>query len=179
MRSGGGNPKGAAFERYCCKRLSLWLTKGQRDDCMWRTAMSGGRATFQLKQHIINSAQAGDINAISAEAMELCERCLFECKHYKDLGFSALVTNGGGLLAGFWLKVKNDAIGLGKTPVLIARQNRYQTLLLIPIGSQLFESAIPRAIFPVLGAEAHSFEAATTVVRPRRKRPNILMKAAE
>src|SRR5215831_8969133 len=116
MKTGGGALKGAAWERKCCKGLSRWTTDGKRDDIYWRTAMSGGRATFQLKQDIINRAQAGDMTAISPEGFALAERCLFEMKHYKDLNFTALLTNGTGLLAGFWRTTQNTAARLGKIP---------------------------------------------------------------
>lgn len=171
------NQKGGAFERLVAKRLSLWLTTGRRDDCLWRTAMSGGRATFQLKRDIVNRAQAGDLTAISAEAFALCERHLVEVKHYKDLNFTALVTSGAGLLAGFWRATQKTAARLDKLPILIAKQNHYPTVVLCPVACGLFARA-PEAVFPLLGAELHWFEPATEVVRLRIKRP-ITLKAAE
>ena len=54
MRKGGGKEKGSSFERLVCKRMSMWLSKGERDDLFWRSAMSGGRATVQLRDDIVD-----------------------------------------------------------------------------------------------------------------------------
>jgi hypothetical protein len=178
MKAGGGNPKGAAWERTCSKRLSLWVTKGRRDDVLWRTAMSGGRATFQLRKDIVNQAQAGDITAISAEGIALCERCLFECKHYADLNYTALLTKGVGTLAAFWEATRKTAQRLDRVPVLIAKQNRYPAIVLAGAGHGLFLGG-PWATLPRLDAELFWFEPVTEVLRPRLVRPNAIRKAAE
>lgn len=142
--------------------------------------MSGGRATFQLRKDIINRAQAGDLTAISAEAIELCERYLFECKHRKDLNFTALMTGGTGLLVGFWRSTQAVAARIDKLPVLIAKQNHYPAVVLCPVGCGLFPLSPSWAVFPALGAEVHLFEEVTRVMpRPRIRRPITLPAAAE
>ena len=158
--------KGARFERLCCKRLSLWVTDGKRDDCFWRSSLSGGRASFQLRQDIINRAQAGAMTAIAREGMALCERYLFEYKHRKDLNFTALITHGTGLLAGFWRSTQNTAVKIGKLPVLIAKQNHYPAVVLCPIGCGIF-SGSPKSTLHELAAELHWFEPATQVIPPQ------------
>src|SRR6266850_1611917 len=95
-KPGFGKIKGGEFERYCCKRLSLFVTRGLRDDIFWRSAMSGGRATLQLKQEIINRAQSGDMTAISPEGYELCDKYLFEYKNYADLNIPQGLVKGTG-----------------------------------------------------------------------------------
>ena len=170
MKAGGGHAKGALWERQICRRLSLMITSGERDDCLWRTAMSGGRATFQLRQDILNRAQAGDINAISVEGMALCEAYVFEAKHRANLNFTAFVTGRGGLLTDFWVSTRKVAERIGKKPVLIAKQDRYPAIVMCPISCGLFIHD-PWMIFPCLDAELYDFETVTAVVRPTIKRP--------
>ena len=81
MRKGGGKEKGSAYERAICKRLSLYVSKGKRDDLFWRSAMSGGRATLQAKKGKKAQAQAGDITSIAAEGNKLTSTFMIECKH--------------------------------------------------------------------------------------------------
>jgi hypothetical protein len=172
VKTGGGNEKGAEWERHCCKRLSLWVTKGERDDIFWRTAMSGGRATFQLRRDIVNRAQAGDMTAIAAEGVALCERYLFEYKHRKDLGCTGFLAAGTGLLAGFWRSTQKTAERVGKVPVLIAKQNFYPAMVLCAQQPRLFSFYQPAwAILPGLQAELFWFVPATEVRRPRLRRP--------
>lgn len=45
----GRSAKGSAFERWLCRRLSVWWTHGERDDVFWRTPGSGGRATNRAR----------------------------------------------------------------------------------------------------------------------------------
>ena len=67
-------------------RLSLWLSGGVADDLLWRSAMSGGRATLQFKRdNKSNRRQSGDLSAIGQGAYEFCEQTYIECKHYRDL----------------------------------------------------------------------------------------------
>ena len=54
-KPGYGKQKGGEYERTVCKKLSLWVSNGTRDDIFWRSAMSGGRATLQRKKGIIIS----------------------------------------------------------------------------------------------------------------------------
>lgn len=138
MQSGGGHRKGASFERVISRALSRWLTKGARDDLFWRSAMSGGRATLQLREDIINLAQSGDITAISPQAYELAERCFFELKTYKNLEIGQSLIKGTGVLYRFWQITKREAYRYGKTPVLIAKQNNFPVILLCPIDSHAF-----------------------------------------
>jgi hypothetical protein len=170
MKTGAGAVKGAKWERYVCKRLSLWLTAGKRDDCFWRTAMSGGRATFQLRKEIVNQAQAGDMQAITAEGLALTEHYIFEHKHRHDLNFPAFLTHTGGLLTNYWRSTQQVAARLGKKPVLIAKQDRYPALVLTEADCSLFPYE-PWAVFAELGVQLHDFETVTKVYPPLIKRP--------
>jgi len=105
MRPGGGKAKGAEFERSVCKRLSMWISRGKRDDLFWRSAMSGGRATIGKAAGADRSAQAGDVSAISdggpftdlAAAFVSCH--IIECKTVKDYQLDAFLFEGRGVIA--------------------------------------------------------------------------------
>jgi hypothetical protein len=164
MRSGGGKAKGSEFERYCCKRLSLYVTAGKRDDVFWRSAMSGGRATLQLRRDIVNRAQSGDMTAIAPEGYALCERCLFEYKSYTDLGIATGLLKGTGLLIKFWQDTQKAAARYDKAPVLIAKQNRLPVIVLCPPGLGLFRRP-PRMTIHGWRADVYLFEEVTTILR--------------
>jgi len=58
-----GKRKGSAFERKICKELSLWWSKGKRDDIFWRTSGSGARSTVRSKKNKQTFGQGGDVQA--------------------------------------------------------------------------------------------------------------------
>lgn len=126
MKAGGGSAKGAAFERFVCKTLSRWLSHGKRDDLLWRTAMSGGRATLLAKRGISAIAQAGDICAIDGEGLALTQNFFIECKHRKDLAFRSLLKDDVvGDLARFWGKCGEQARTHHLTPLMFVRENAF------------------------------------------------------
>lgn len=143
MRSGGGKNKGSAYERKVCEKLSLWITHGKAKDCLWRSAMSGGRATVH---HAKGSKvrQVGDVVAVSPEGHAL-DAFFFECKHYKSLDIEAFLLTGKGRLAKFWSIITREAKKHERKPVLIARQNRTPDLVLTMPGewTQLFGESVP------------------------------------
>src|SRR5882672_7628966 len=124
MRRGGGKLKGAAFEREVCRRLSLWLTGGKREDTLWRSAMSGGRATIGHAKGMKLTAQAGDVSAVSPEGHLLTDRFNIELKAYRNLDFEGLLTMKGKFID-FWSRTCHEAKIHKKLPLFIAKQNRY------------------------------------------------------
>lgn len=62
-----GRTKGQSFERLVCKQLSLWISNGESDDHLWRTAASGGRATNRHTKGKSTKNAAGDICATTPE----------------------------------------------------------------------------------------------------------------
>lgn len=140
MKSGGGKAKGASFERGVCRRLSLWLSDGQSSDLLWRSAMSGGRATVQVNSGKINLTQSGDVSAVGYGAYAFCERTFIEVKHYRDLSISRGFVCGTGVLSNFWSVAQREADRYGKVPLLIARQNLYPTLAITRVGDRIFDS---------------------------------------
>jgi hypothetical protein len=131
MRPGGGKQKGAQFEREVCKRLSLWVSEGKDEDLFWRSAMSGGRATVAGKSGKKLNRQAGDISAVSKEGCSLTDRFYIECKHVANLSLEGMLLNDNGLLASFWDECTNQAREYKKAPMLIARQNRWRSALVL------------------------------------------------
>jgi len=121
---GGGKAKGSDFERYVCKRLSLWISRGKREDIFWRSAMSGGRATIQGAK---NRAQAGDISAVDPLGAPLIELFLIECKSYKNLNLMGLINPKSAKdgFPTFWPRCEADAAERNKSPMVIAKQNRW------------------------------------------------------
>ena len=124
-----GKQKGSSFERKICKALSLWITDGAREDCFWRSAMSGGRATVAGRKGTDLRRQAGDITATSPEGHKLTDHFYIECKHYRSLDYDLFLFGKGNLFK-FWKVALREAQRYNKTPLLIVKQNRVQTMVL-------------------------------------------------
>jgi len=169
MKAGGGKTKGSAFERLVCKRLSMWLTRGERDDLFWRSAMSGGRATLQLRDDILNPAQSGDLTAISQESYAFAERSFIECKHYRELGIARGFICRTGTLWGFWEIAVRDAERQGKQPILVVRQNRYPIIVIAREMLAIFGHE-PLIVLPHWPAEVLLFDTATSYRKIIRRR---------
>jgi hypothetical protein len=135
--------KGAGFEREVCKALSQWMSGGQRKDLFWRSAMSGGRATLGFRKGEKHITQGGDISAIDPMGAPLTDRYCIELKFYRDLNLAAFWV-GRGTLFGFWERAKVDAEKYGKMPMLIAKQNLFPTLLIVPVESRFAFPSVVR-----------------------------------
>lgn len=147
MRKGGGKAKGASFEREICCRLSLWLSDGQQEDLLWRSAMSGGRSTVGHKKGKRLAAQAGDISAIHPLGATLTDKYMVECKAYKDLNYAGLLTNKG-VLIDFWKEACLQASRYGKSPILISKQNQKPITIGLTQASALAFNLGPVLIAP-------------------------------
>ena len=122
-----GKQKGAAFEREICKRLSLWVSEGKREDVFWRSAMSGGRATLLARSG--KQAALGDVSAVHALGHTLINHVHIECKFYQNLGVESFFYRQGGKLEAFRVELCNQEKTSGKLTWLIAKQNRRPTLV--------------------------------------------------
>lgn len=166
------NPKkkGSTFERLICKELSLWVTDEERTDVFWRSAMSGGRATVNSRVPCSRGTacdwpacppscpgrpgkiirQLGDICAVAPEGHELTDRFYIECKHLRQLSFSAFAFQRVGPLAKHWREVCARAAECLREPMLIAKQNNTPTLVLLAWqrGRTDLGSATPKAYLP-------------------------------
>jgi len=146
MRPGGSKQKGAAFERQVCKQLSLWVSNGARGDLFWRSAMSGGRATVAAKQGAKLAAQAGDISVVSGDrrASWLIDNYYIECKHLKQVSLRALIHRTKTGLGEIWDTAVTEATRYNKTAVLIAKQNHYDTYLMVSVNWHRADFIDPR-----------------------------------
>jgi hypothetical protein len=158
--------KGASFEREVCRRLSLWLSGGESDSLIWRSAMSGGRATIQANSGKINLTQSGDVSAVGRGAYEFCERTFVEVKHYRDLSIARGFVCATGTLAKFWEVAQREAFRHGKAPLLVARQNLYPTLAITRANARIFNGD-PIIELRLWSANVYLFDDVTKVVAPK------------
>ncbi len=94
--------KGSSFEREMAKKLSLWWSDNARDDLLWRSSMSGGRATVRAKSGKTTANSCGDLTALDKEGQSLLDITAFELKRgYNSYSIQDLLdkVNGKG---GFW-----------------------------------------------------------------------------
>ena len=172
MRAGGGKGKGGAFERDVCRKLSLWISGGERDDLLWRTAASGGRATFISRKSggaRLAPAQAGDVTAIDLAGFPLASQVVIECKFYRHLQIAEGLVKGTGHLVQFWRRICGEASTYGKQPMLVARQNMMPTLLIVRTDSILF-AGMPIVVSPSWDAKFYLFDEAVRVERQKMRR---------
>lgn len=137
-----GKAKGSAFEREVCKELSLWVSRGERKDLYWRSAMSGGRATIGKRKGEDLAHQAGDISAVHPDGHVLTDKYYIECKFYRDLDIKAFLV-GKGKLSAFWKEAVTQSHIHKRLPLLIAKQNMLPTLVLVEADCSL---DLPRLI---------------------------------
>lgn len=127
-RAGAGKAKGSSFERTVARELSLWLSCGERDDLLWRSAMSGGRATLKMKKGELSSNQTGDLSGVSRLGHCFTDLYSVECKAYKNLQVQQILFGGTNGILQFWQQACKDA--QNKQPLLIAKQD-YKPILLV------------------------------------------------
>lgn len=152
-RGRSNKAKGSGFEREVCKRLSLWVSHGKRDDLYWRSAMSGGRASVLFKRRGKKSiSQAGDISCIHPDGAALTDLYLISCKFLQCLDIHLMLEEGvRGRLAHAWKECRQEAENHEKKPLLIAKENRGPTLVILEgEGDDLLDDVgiSYRAIFP-------------------------------
>lgn len=135
MKAGAGKRKGGSFEREICKKLSLWISGGKNDSIFWRSAMSGGRATLQFKKGINNKSQICDISAIDPLGEKLLNKTIIECKSYRCLHVDSFIFNYSlktDNIYNFWSKLLKIAYKVNKIPILICKQNKNKSLIILP-----------------------------------------------
>lgn len=144
MRAGGGKAKGGQFERDMARRLSLWLTDGKKDDCLWRSAGSGSMSTNSIKRGTgAKQYQASDLSPNSPEAYLLLDRFTIECKYYADLQLESLLFNPKCQILTFWKQAQRDAASVNKLPFLIAKQNRRPIMVGLQTGILAVFGTVP------------------------------------
>lgn len=149
MRKGGGKPKGNAFERLVCKGLSLWITGGQQDDVLWRSAISGGRATVHAKRGKKMAHVAGDICSVHPAGDPFTSIFYVEAKFYANLGMAPLVFKQSGTLWKFWVdETVKPARLYNKLPMLIFKQNQFDAMVALESDVTSAFNLQPRVIVP-------------------------------
>jgi hypothetical protein len=81
--------KGGQYERELCRDLSLWLSYGSDDDCLWRTSQSGGRATQRAKSGKKTEGHTGDLSATNKIGRKFLKRFAVEVK--RGYGWMSIV----------------------------------------------------------------------------------------
>lgn len=157
MKAGGGKGKGSAFERRVCKDLSLWVSKGKREDLFWRSAMSGGRSTVRAAKGKLTEHQSGDISSVHPAGHALTNPYYLECKFYRDLNAAALVFKNGGTLAEFWKVACKEAARYRKEPMLILKQNQQPIVVGLQSGDIYGETMNELAFFPQIDLKLYLF----------------------
>lgn len=86
--------KGGDFERELCRTLSLWFSGGKRDDLLWRSSQSGGRATARARKGQTTAGHCGDICATCPEGEPITRKITWELKrgYNKTARMSDLLT---------------------------------------------------------------------------------------
>ena len=127
--------KGSSFERFVCRTLSLWISKGSRHDLLWRSAASGGTSMI---------THAGDVASSDPLSYPLVRNFVVECKFRRDLNFAALaypVVPSSGVVK-FWYDLRKLCYGHRKLPMMIVKANRRKPLIVLNhIGNMCVENA--------------------------------------
>lgn len=92
--------------------------------------MSGGRATVAKKKGI-DIRQAGDITCVAPEGHALTDLFFLECKFYRDLQIDSFILDNKGKLAEFWRIAVREAERHERRPMLIAKENRREPLIIM------------------------------------------------
>jgi hypothetical protein len=130
--------KGSSFERFQAVTLSLWFSGGKRDDLLWRSSMSGGRATVRSKQGKQTANQHGDLIATDPSILPLTDLVSIELKRgYSGVSFMDLldtpVKNKTNVFAEFIDQCIREA-GEGGKPFwwLIFKRDRREATITMP-----------------------------------------------
>lgn len=84
--------KGQRWERALAKMFSLWLTQGEREDCVWRSQTSGARATMRASKGLRTAGQYGDLTWTDVSVRPFFALVIVEAKKgYTDLDLLALL----------------------------------------------------------------------------------------
>lgn len=135
-----------------CRELSLWWTKGSRDDVFWRTSQSGGRATTRMKKGKSTFGQQGDIAAVDPIGLPLVQLVTIEAKkgYNRETAHNLLDQDGPSVWKKFIEQAK-AAARCARTPfwMLVHKRDRRETVVAIPFDLYdrlALAHAVPNAI---------------------------------
>jgi len=150
--------KGGTFERWFCRRLTLWWTRDPEADVLWwRTAQSGGRATVRAKAgRDTTRGHCGDIAATGPQGQPLTDLVAFELKR----GYSASASlhdlldspdNAAEQTYARWIAQARASAAAGGVPywAIVHQRNRRDPLILTPLE-------FARAVAPRCEAAPHA-----------------------
>jgi hypothetical protein len=72
--------KGSAWERHMCGVLSKWFSCQKADDWLWRSSMSGGRATIRRRRGKKTMGHCGDVAGTCRQGERLTKVFAIELK---------------------------------------------------------------------------------------------------
>ena len=137
----GGSKKGFPYEREIARKLSLWLTDSVRDDVLWRTEGSGGRATNRMKSGKRLPFSYGDLTVkdpTNQRAIDFISNVLIEIKRgYSKAGKNDVLDlidkkKGTPLLIQWWAKASEEASQAGRKYVwILFKRDRKENCILI------------------------------------------------
>ena len=109
--------KGSSYERKVSKMLSLWLSDGESNDWVWRTASSGAKAT----QVASSKYYHGDLMPVHEKANWFFNYFSVECKNVAKINLNLfhLFTGSKIQLHQYWKQSVNDAVKSHRIPLLI------------------------------------------------------------
>lgn len=122
--------KGGQFERDVARQLSRWISNGEDDSWLWRTAGSGGMATRRSgKGKKSSENQYGDIACVDERGQFFTKLFSVEAKHLKSLEVERALWGGAGPLVDAVRQCVRDCIDSKRWPLLILKQNNRKPLV--------------------------------------------------
>lgn len=145
------NPgKGASFEREICKKLSLWISKGEHDNLLWRSITSGAHATLRRRNYKdTTNEQFGDIVSTNPASRFLSDSSCIECKFYSKIDVWDLAKKNtvSPNIYKFWANILDESNYCGKIPILIIKSNYKPTMFVIDY--RLFNKCYTNSFKPI------------------------------
>jgi hypothetical protein len=123
--------KGGNHEREIGRKLSLWLSHGEKTDLFSRNVLSGGSFTHSMNRHGVGKGTAGDLLAAHPLAYEFLQLFEVECKHWEDIQADAILWKMKGQLLNVIDVLEKRALKERRFFMLIARQDYRPDLLMI------------------------------------------------
>lgn len=151
-----GQGKGRGFEREISGKISLWLTNGKSNECVWHTAGSGGMATQRSKKKKTRDTMFGDLccsddnpivqNFFKLINLELKSGYASKTKlksgnnTVTNWSFNDMIDSKQGYnqFSKFWDQCETDSLKSNREPMLIFRRNSRNAC--IAMQSDLFEA---------------------------------------
>lgn len=128
--------KGSSFERQTAKKLSLWWSKGERDDIFWRSQSSGARATQRKKQGKETANQDGDLTATDVDGFPLIDLLSIELKRgYPDFTIEGLINKPNmkkSVFEKFVHQCQQEIANSDRMWWLVVKQDRREEILIFP-----------------------------------------------